>query len=496
MFKNSDKKRKKGNGLYKEFITFVLGALFIVMLLIVNGSFSQLYLYKNRFTSIDIIFCIVSIIAIGIVYISHKKGISSRIILIGITIMGLVVRILYAFTIESIPISDFAVMYDTAGSILEGDYSMLWGTEYIARFPHITIPTMYYALIRYVFSDPLAAIKGINVVASTCNIVIIYKISEALFSGRGKSIMASLITALYPPLILYTAVFTTENLAMPLLLLGIYMFILFIKGNKNWKVLALAAVFLSVGNLFRMVGQIILVAFILYIIISYKEKIKNKLISVSILISMFLIPLIVTSSLLQYCGIVEYKLWKGSEPNLTNIVKGLNIENNGRWNPGDEGISRSYNYDYEKIKEECRNIIWNRLTTTPKEELLKFFINKYSSQWSVGDFSGSYWAEHSVEEENIGIKFSENGIWFGQLFFVILISLSYIGLLNIKEVKKNRALSLIYYIFCGYSILYLVSENQARYGFIVCWIFIIMAIGGIDLLQKIWTVERDRLWEK
>ncbi|HEY5524625.1 MAG TPA: hypothetical protein VIK26_04710, partial [Clostridium sp.] len=135
-------------------------------------------------------------------------------------------------------------------------------------------------------------------------------------------------------------------------------------------------------------------------------------------------------------------------------------------------------------------------TTTPKGELLKFFANKYSSQWSMGDFSGAYWAEHSVEDEDIGIKFSENGIWFGQLFFVVIISLSYIGLLNIKEVNQNRPLSLIYYIFCGYSILYLVSENQARYGFIVCWIFVIMATVGIDLLQKIWTVERNRLCRK
>jgi 4-amino-4-deoxy-L-arabinose transferase-like glycosyltransferase len=495
MFKNLDKKIGKSHRIYKGFITFVLGALFILMILILNGSFSGLSSYKDKFSSVDILFCIMSIVTICIVYISHKRGISSKFMLIGIIVLGLVVRVLYAFTIDSIPISDFAVMYDTAERILESDFSMLWGTEYIARFPHITIPTLYYAVIRYVFSDPLLVIKGINVVASTCNIVIIYKITEELFSSRGKAIMASLITALYPPLILYTAVFTTENLAMPFLLLGIYMFILFIKRDKNWKVLVLAALSLSVGNLFRMVGQIILIAFILYIIISYKEKIKNKLISVSILVSVFLIPLIITSFSLQYSGIMEYQLWKGSEPNLTNIVKGLNIENNGRWNLEDGAISKSYNFDYEKIEEECKNIIWDRLTTTPKGELLKFFANKYSSQWSVGDFSGAYWAEHSIEE-NKSIKFSENGIWFGQLFFVILISLSYIGLLNIKEVKQNRPLSLIYYIFCGYSILYLVSENQARYGFIVCWIFIIMATVGIDLLQKIGTVERNRLWRK
>lgn len=496
MFKKLDKKTKKDNRIYKRFIGFVLAALSILMLLIVNGSFNQLSSYNGSISSVDIVFCMVSIITIAIVYISYKYGIASKFILIGIIALGLLVRILYAFNIESIPVSDFAVMYDTAGKILEGDISMLWGNEYIARFPHITIPTLYYAAIRYVFTNSLSVIKGINVLASTCNILIIYKITEELFSDRGKAIVAALITALYPPLILYTAVFSTENIAMPFLLLAIYMFIMFVKRDNNWKIIVLSALSLSVGNLFRMVGQIILVAFILYIIISYKEKVKSKLVAVVILISMFLIPLIGVSFSLQYSGIMEYQLWKGSEPNLTNIVKGLNVENNGRWNLEDEGISKKYNFDYEKIEEVCKNIIWNRLTTTPKGELLNFFANKYSSQWCVGDFSGAYWAEHSVEEDAIGIKFSENGMWFGQLFFVILISLSYIGLLNIKEVNQNRPLSLIYYIFCGYSILYLVSENQARYGFIVCWIFILMAMVGIDLIQKIGTLERDKLWKK
>ena len=45
--------------------------------------------------------------------------------------------------------------------------------------------------------------------------------------------------------------------------------------------------------------------------------------------------------------------------------------------------------------------------------------------------------------------------------------------------------SLFYYIFCGYSIFYLITENQARYAFTVCWIFVIMAIVGIDFIEKL-----------
>ena len=83
------------------------------------------------------------------------------------------------------------------------------------------------------------------------------------------------------------------------------------------------------------------------------------------------------------------------------------------------------------------------------------------------------------------LKFSEKGIWFSQLFCVILIGLSYIGLLNFKESINNNAIAIIYYVFCGYGILYLISENQARYGYVVCWVFILMGSIGINLMDKI-----------
>jgi 4-amino-4-deoxy-L-arabinose transferase-like glycosyltransferase len=399
--------------------------------------------------------------------------------------LGGLLRIFYTFTIHSVPVSDFAVMYDAAGYVLKGDYSSFWGTGYMARFPHITITTLYFAGIRYVSSYPLLMIKIVNVLASTCNIFIIYNIVKELFISKGKAIIAAILTAVYPPLILYTAVFTTENLAVPFILASIYMFILFIKNDIKLKYLALSALFLFIGHLFRMVGQILLIAFILYIVISYKEKIKKKLLASFILVTTFLCLLISTSFLLNHNGIIQYSLWKGSETCLTNIVKGLNIESGGRWNEEDAKIPEKCNYDNEEMVKECEKIIKDRLTTTPKGELLRFFVNKYSSQWAVGDFAGSYWAECSLAEKDIGFKYSENGVWFGQAFYVILVVLSYIGLLNIDEVKTNKSLSLIYYIFCGYSILYLVSENQERYGFIGCWLFIIMAIVGINLLQKV-----------
>lgn len=475
----------KENKVYNKFIMFVIAALGFLMLFIVNASYNELNAYGAYFGISDIIFIGISLLLVLGVYILIKRRVSSKKILLLIVAIGLLLRMIYAFTINSIPISDFAIMFETAGDVLKGDFSNLWGTGYIARFPHITVPVMYFAAIRAIFPEPLLAIKFFSVIASSVNVILIYLISKELFKERWKAQVGAVITALFPPLILYTAIFTTENIAIPLYLLSIYLFIRAVKSGGKIRTLFFAAMCLSFGNLFRMVGQIILVAFILYIVISFSGDLKKKLISTVVVIVGFLIPLVSTSFALHYSGVIEYQLWKGREPAITNVVKGLNVEHSGRWNPEDAAIPEEYNFDYDKIEEVSKEKIWERLSTTPKGELFQFFVNKLTSQWSVGDFSGSYWAEHSISDEDIGIKFSKNGIWYGQLFFVILISLSYIGLLNLKKLKENPPVSLIYYIFCGYGLFYLVSENQARYAFVVCWIFIIMALVGLDLLHNI-----------
>ncbi|NLK94563.1 MAG: hypothetical protein GX275_05140 [Clostridiales bacterium] len=480
MFIEKDGKNKN---FYKYFITFVIGCLFVLMLFLVKGSFIQISDYS--ITYIDIIFCTVIIMLfLGLFFIRNK--VDSKKILIALIILGLFLRIIYAFSIHSIPISDFAIMYETAGDVLKGDFSNLWGNGYIARFPHITIPVLYFSAIRFIFeNNSLLVIKLISVIASSCNILLGYLIIKEVFKERFKANVVALIIALYPPLILYTAVYTTENLAIPLYLLGIYLFILVCNGKRGSKTLFLAATVISLGNLFRMVGQVIIIALILYLIVSYRAALKKKLAAILIVILGFLIPLVGISSILHYSGIIEYQLWGGSEPSITNVVKGLNVEYEGRWNPDDAKIPEDCNFDYELIEEKSKTIIHERLTNTPTSTLVKFFINKYTSQWRVGDFSGSYWAEHSISDDEIGFKYSENGIWYGQMFHFIIICLVYIGLFNLKEIRENRIISLFYYIFCGYGLLYLVSENQARYGFVVCWIFIFMASSGIDLLKKL-----------
>ena len=227
MLKVGCNKDKYQNRIYSRFITFVLGVLIILMILLIIGTYKQLSESKNNFGGMDIIFLFILIMSLFIIYLLRKRSIPIKVFL-GIAFgIGLLIRICYSLSIKSIPISDFAIMYETADNVLKGDFSNFWGTGYLARFPHITIPTLYFSVIKYILPEPLIMIKIINSLASSSNIIITYFLIKEIFNDKFKAQVASILIMYFPPLILYTAVYTTENIAIPLYLVGIYIFVLY-----------------------------------------------------------------------------------------------------------------------------------------------------------------------------------------------------------------------------------------------------------------------------
>ena len=174
-------------------------------------------------------------------------------------------------------------------------------------------------------------------------------------------------------------------------------------------------------------------------------------------------------------GVTEFQLWRGSEPFWTSVLKGTNMESHGRWNHEDAIIPDIYNFDYDKITQVSKEIIKERLISTPAKDLGIFYLRKFTFQWREGDFSASYWAELRTDPQNIKINLRDDAPIYAQLYFFLLMLLSYIGLYN-KENSKNSAINLFYIIFCGYALFCLITESQDRYSFIVCWLFPILSL--------------------
>lgn len=469
-----------------KFIRFVNIALIVLIGMILVTTYDFLKRTNGKFGNMDIIFMGGSILIGLFCYFLYKKKMKSKKIVIILLIIGFILRIVWVLSINSIPVSDYNGIYRTTHEILQGDFSQLRGIGYYARFPHLTIPLLFASLMRLIFPINLyIAVKIVNCIFSSLGILFIYLLVKEIFKKDMYGLVGAFFMALYPPVILYTAVYCNENQAIPFYILGIYLFLKYINKDKKYIGVFGAGVALSVGNLFRMVGSIVVVAFILYIIVGVSLTFKERLKKGIIVILGFIIPLAIISFGLKAINFTEQHIWDGSEPKITNILKGTNIEGGGGWTHEDAMIPEIYNFDKSKIEEVCKEIILNRFKESSPKELLDFYYKKYTGIWSNGEFSGAYWAEHSLNDSEMIVRISQNGIWYIRLFYLILIAFTFLGLFNKESFKENMGINLIYFIFCGYGIMFLITERQDRYTFIMCWIFIILAMNGINLMNRL-----------
>lgn len=460
-----------------RFIIITLKILFSVLFictLVINKTF------YNGVDKSTILLGLFYLIAIFVLYkIIKSKSIKLNKKIFYLILLGVITRIIWLINIKTAPYSDFEVLYSTAKNLANGNNIEFTGNNYIARFPHLSYMVVYMSIIIRLFGETLFVIKLLNIIFSIFTMYLIYKISIEVFNNNILALTSLGMASIFPPMVTYVGVIATENIAIPFYLLSIYIFVLVIKEKLSFNKLILCGFILGIGNLFRMVAIVVLIALIIYIILFTGNSIINKTKASIYLIISFFIILVFASSFLKTMNISEVNLWKGKEPAITNILKGTNIESWGRFTEEDASIVYEYNYDFDKIEKVSKEIIKGRLTNTPPLKLIIFYCGKFVGQWVQGDMSGVSWSEAGAE--NIKFIISKNAKIIFQLFYSFIIFGSFIGLFNKNRIyKENSIINLFYIILCGYGLLYLITEMQGRYAYIICWIFIILSLSGIE----------------
>ena len=268
---------------------------------------------------------------------------------------------------------------------------------------------------------------------------------------------------------------------MPLYLLTM---LCYFNGEKSQQIYKyfFTGVLLSISNMFRGVGLVFLIAFGIYIFVfENKNKIKKVttllggLVFTSVFVSLFLISI----------GIIDKPLWKGAEPSFaTLLLKGSNIENGGRWNFEDARFVDE-NLGNENLTRECFEIAFDRISNLTLTEKIMFFGEKFVTQWTVGDFSGTYWAAVETDKE-----FLQYNPPIFQMIYIIILFFSVISMFN-KNTSKETAL--LYTLLCGFGLLFMIIETQSRYSYIISWVFLILAVQGVENSINLFRRVRDEV---
>ena len=413
-----------------------------------------------------------------------NSQLSTKIKVVLLLMLSFLIRIWWILNIDSVPVSDFETMYLSAKELLNGDYSAFRGFKYLARFPHLVCSTLYMALMILIFpTSHLFAIKIVNVILSIISLILLYKLSDYFLKHEKVKLAVILLGGIFPASIAYSATFCTENVAIPLFLAAMLLFMSACKTNDTGKWL-LCGIVLSISNLFRAVGLVFLIAFVIYIFVFTKEsKFRNSF----IIISIMLFTTFTTSLFLISTGIIEKPLWQGTEPSFaTLMLKGSNVESDGKWNLEDAQFVEK-NLGNANLSKMCIEKAINRITQLSLKEKVEFFATKFLSQWSIGDFCGTYWATLETENEITGIV-PRNF----QIIFSVFMLFSFLSVFT-KNTSVNT--TIMYILLCGFGLIFMIIETQQRYSYVCSWIFVILAAQGIENIIK-WRVRNVKIFSR
>lgn len=451
---------------------FLISALRIVILvaLVALTVVSTTFIVKLDGDSFSNKFFIIELVMIIIGSIMSFSKIRHRYKIWSLLLMALFLRIFWILSVNTMPMSDFNTMYQNAKEILAGNIDVLKGYTYLARFPHLIPMTFYMAGIIKLFPiHNLLVMKILNAIFGTISVYLLYKLSDNFIKSERNKLFVLILGAVFPPFITYTSVLCTENLAIPLYLGTLIMFYKAkARTNEQAKYFIISGGLLALSNLFRGVAIVFLIAFFIYILLCTE---KSKFTNIGYLVLGYIVITVGISGTLLKAGLLERPLWKGAEPSsATLLLKGTNFEHNGQWNLEDAKFVDEHLKD-DNLTILCLEKVKERILSKSPKEIISFYIKKFSSQWRVGDCSGTYWAYMGAA---LPIK-STLPVTF-QLIYSVILAFSCIALFK----DNNKNVVLLNIILCGCGLLFTIIETQSRYSYIVSWIFIILASYGIE----------------
>lgn len=409
------------------------------------------------------------------IYLTNRY-LSPRIYLILLIIISFIIRYLWILNVNSPVVSDFSLLYKSALNAVKGDFSFSQ-TPYFSDWVYQIGFTMYEALIIKIFGEGTLVLKLLNALYSTGTTILVYKITRKIFNedcGR----IAGIIYALYIPSILMSSVLTNQHLATFLFYSAFYLLLKNDYLSKyGWMFIG---ILLSVGDIMRPLGSYILLAVVLFLLISHflgTDK-KQKTVAIKkgmgILVTFFVVHTII-SQLFIATGVTQYPL-SNRDP-LWKFVLGFNHKTNGQYSNEDYLYTRQFptgktrdNAETHLIKERIAN----------KLQLLSLFKNKLEIMWAGND-SSFYWSLGHVNKSQM----IEKGKKVQSLIYITLILFIIISLIKlIKDKSINGPHLLFLLLIIGYVAVHLLIEIQTRYRYFIIPSFVILQSYGFSIVYN------------
>lgn len=444
----------------------VLSKLFMYFTIVVFSIISLLFLVKNNI--------ILSVLAFIIVaFISLKINVKKFPIILFIT--SLVIRLVMILLFNFPQVSDFETLLNASNSFAKGDFSFQ-NDAYFSMWGYQTGFVIYQGIILKLFNS-VFVLKLLNAIFSSGLCVIIYLFGKKQVSEKSAK-MASLLYMIFPFSLYLNTVLANHHLSTFLMYIGIFFLL---KKNKKTKDYIFAALLISLGNIIRPEGIIVVTTLIIFEILNLKkDTVKMVLKNVLIFLVIYFLIGGASSFLAIKTGVNEQGL-KNNNPKW-KFVLGFNHDSCGYYDASDEKYLNDEEKEIEVIKE--------RVLVNPLKmgKLMTCKVNKFWLQTSLSSKNDMY-TDKTYHVLGFDIKFTDIEnivVSFNTILYIITLFMCMIGVFfNRKKIIKDNSFFFVIMMMVTFGV-YLLIEIQPRYAyFIHVSVFILSAYGYDFVLDKI-----------
>ncbi|OOM06451.1 glycosyltransferase family 39 protein [Clostridium saccharobutylicum] len=451
---------------------------------------------------------LLTLLSIALYKLCLKFNKHSKKIVIPVTLLfSFVIQIVIIFTFTKLTEADSQTVLGLALNMLyKNDYSTFQSGGYLYMFPFNFSIVLYLKTLLAIFPDNYLVIKIFNIIFTLVTTLMIYLIyKEVNYKSKENDYGVLIFAATYIPSLFMCNFIYNDIIGTAFLTSAIFFIIKFVK-EKSLKYIIIASILLSIGNYFRSVGVIILIAAGLYILLNLKIiGIKKLMTSFCVLAVLFNIPGWTQNVILQSTHIVNESVTKNSAPIYMWLNMGINKETFGYWDNMESYniYQREGNYNKEKSTELFKEEIKNKLSDLTFSDLAEMYYKKIVWTWTEGTYQ--------LERDGIGSEASFNQgqgmkmnmvtasgysydtyvsnlfkgdskyrsgiLWISYVMNFLMYCFIFIRLINGVKSKKIEEVFLILVIL-GFIGFYILWEIKSRYIYPVYPLLIVLSYMG------------------
>lgn len=429
----------------------------------------------------------------------------SRKLVIPLTLLfSFTIQILIIFLFTRLPTDDSQTVLSLALDMLyQNDYSSFQSSGYLHMFPFNFSIVLYLKALLFLFPDNYLVIKIFNILFSLVTTLMVYLLyKEINYKSKENDYGILVFAATYIPSLFMSNLIYNDVIATAFLTSALYFAIRFMR-KKSLKDILFAAILLAIGNYFRSIGVIVLIAVILSLLFNMRIiGVKKTIAALCITVLLINVPSWTQNAMLQATDVVDESVNTNSAPVYMWLNMGINLETFGFW---DDRLSYNiYQQDANYNKAESVKLfkaeIGNTLSKATVGDLVEMYYKKVVWTWTEGTYQierygigndgssgargrmgsvmGGYsYTTFATDLFKVDLNYRSGLLWVLYVMNFLMYCFILIRLISGIKVKRYEETSLILVIL-GFIGFYLLWEIKSRYIYPVYPLLIVLSYMG------------------